>query len=104
MFGGGGGSSFISGHEGCNAILGNSTENNIEMSNQSIHYLGYRFFHTDMIDGNSLMPSPEGNKETGHCTYGAIRIHSVKEVTCDCHVPFNMLRSIFCMVSIYLTI
>ena len=49
--GGGGGSSYISGHNGCNAILESSTQNNIIHSNQSIHYSGYKFTNTIMIDG-----------------------------------------------------
>lgn len=50
--GGGGGSSFISGHEGCDAIDEQSTEQNIIHTGQSIHYSGYYFTNTLMIDGN----------------------------------------------------
>ncbi len=46
-----GGSSFISGHDGCDAILETSTETNIQHSNQSIHYSGLSFTNTLMIDG-----------------------------------------------------
>lgn len=49
---GAGGSSFISGHEGCNAIDKNSTSNNIIHTNQSIHYSNYSFTNTKMIDGS----------------------------------------------------
>ena len=49
--GGGGGSSFISGHEGCDAISELSTENQIIHTGQSIHYSGYLFTNTKMIDG-----------------------------------------------------
>jgi len=48
---GAGGSSFISGHDGCNAIAESSTESNIVHTNQSIHYSTLRFSNTTMIDG-----------------------------------------------------
>ena len=48
---GGGGSSFISGHEGCDAISEQSTEDNIIHTGQSIHYSGLYFTDTVMIDG-----------------------------------------------------
>ena len=50
--GAGGGSSFISGHNGCNAVKEESTEDNIVHTGQSIHYSGYYFTDTFMIDGN----------------------------------------------------
>ena len=49
--GSGGGSSFISGHDGCDAINKNSTFGNIIHTGQSIHYSGYQFTNTIMIDG-----------------------------------------------------
>ena len=48
---GAGGSSFISGHNGCNAIKENSTSDNIIHTGQSVHYSGYQFTNTKMIDG-----------------------------------------------------
>lgn len=47
----GSGSSFISGHEGCDAIAQNSTEGNITHTGQSVHYSQYKFTNTVMIDG-----------------------------------------------------
>ena len=47
----GGGSSFISGHNGCDAIQKSSTESNIVHTGQSVHYSGYQFSNTVMIDG-----------------------------------------------------
>ena len=74
-YGGSGGSSFISGHPGCNAILKNSTSNNnIFHSNTPWHYSGFTFFDTVMIDGNSEMPSINGNTEIGHNGDGYVRI------------------------------
>lgn len=59
--GGGGGSSFISGHSGCNAISESSTESNITHTGQSIHYSGLSFTETVMIDGGSSMPTHDGS-------------------------------------------
>lgn len=48
---GAGGSSFISGHNGCDAIKEESTSSSIVHSGQSVHYSGYKFTNTIMIDG-----------------------------------------------------
>ena len=50
--GGGGGSSFISWHDGCDAITEGSTSSNIVHTGQSVHYSGYVFTNTIMIDGS----------------------------------------------------
>ena len=60
------GSCFISGHPGCNAIKESSTENAIVHTGQPNHYSGLVFTDTEMIDGQSPMPSPKGGTETGH--------------------------------------
>lgn len=89
----GGGSSFISGHEGCDAIKEESTENNIIHTGQSIHYSGLYFTNTLMIDGEGYrwtdkkeeqigMPSHSdnsiimGNSENG---YARITLVSIDE-------------------------
>ena len=69
--GGSGGSSFISGYSGCNAISETSTENAIVHTGQPNHYSGLVFTDTQMIDGQSTMPSPNGGSETGHSGDGA---------------------------------
>jgi hypothetical protein len=69
--GGSGGSSFISGHSGCDAITESSTENAIVHTGQPNHYSGLVFTDTEMIDGQSRMPSPYGGKEPGHSGDGA---------------------------------
>jgi len=63
---GAGGSSFISGYLGCDAIDESSTEDNIIHTGQPNHYSGYVFTNSVMIDGGSTMPSPSGGTETGH--------------------------------------
>lgn len=61
-----GGSSFISGYPGCNAIKESSTESNIVHSDSPNHYSGYIFSNSVMLAGNAVMPSPSGGTETGH--------------------------------------
>ena len=80
------GSSFISGHNGCDAIKEESTEDNIIHTGQSIHYSGYYFIDTLMIDGNGYkwtnqkedytgMPSHvDSSIVTGNTGNGSIRI------------------------------
>ena len=63
---GAGGSSFISGYSGCDAIAESSTEGHIIHTGQANHYSGKVFTNSVMIDGGSAMPSPSGGTETGH--------------------------------------
>ena len=72
--GAGGGSSFISGHTGCNAISSSSTSTNIVHTGQPNHYSGKVFTNTVMKAGNEVMPSPTGGTETGHSGNGYCRI------------------------------
>ena len=65
-----GGSSFISGYSGCDAIAESSTEDNIIHTGQPNHYSGKVFTNPIMIDGGSVMPSPTGSTETGHTGNG----------------------------------
>ncbi len=61
IIGGGAGSSFISGYEGCNAISKDSTEEQIIHTDQPNHYSGYTFTNANMIAGTSSMPTHDGN-------------------------------------------
>ena len=75
-FAGSGGSSFISGHEGCNAVENNVNE--IIHTGQPNHYSGYVFQNTKMIDGNQTMPLIDSLTEEGiHDGFGAFRITSI---------------------------
>ena len=66
------GSCFISGYPGCDAIKESSTENAIVHTGQPNHYSGLVFTDTEMIDGQSSMPSPfGGTDEIGHSGDGA---------------------------------
>ena len=69
---GSGGSSFISGHQGCNAV---KSENDISPSGSPIHYSKIVFSDTVMIRGNSTDMPLAGQKGTGiHNGSGAFRI------------------------------
>ena len=71
-YAGSGGSSFISGHDGCKAITRN--EETIEHSSESFHYSGYVFYKTEMIAGNKTMPLPSGRYGVWDENNGAFRL------------------------------
>ncbi len=58
---GSGGSSFISGYDGCDAIAENSTEDNIIHTGQSVHYSGYKFNNAVMYAGDEEIPTHTGD-------------------------------------------
>ncbi|EAX93791.1 hypothetical protein TVAG_339140 [Trichomonas vaginalis G3] len=82
---GGGGSSFISGYEGCVA-LNSSLNENPSPTNSSIHYSGIKFFNPTMIQGNNEMPlfinSGTINCGIGNKNRGAIRITIISGKKC----------------------
>ncbi|MCR4581170.1 MAG: InlB B-repeat-containing protein, partial [Bacilli bacterium] len=79
-------SSFISGHEGCNAISASSTAGNIVHTGQSVHYSNKSFTNTEMIDAAgckwtnditndcSGQPQPDGTVTAGHTGNGHARV------------------------------
>ena len=72
-FAGSGGSSFISGYEGCKSVK-EQTES-IEHTNTSYHYSGIVFTDTKMIRGNATMPVPYDVTSEGiHSEEGAFRL------------------------------
>ena len=99
--GSGGGSSFISGHNGCDAISESSTSTNIIHTGQSVHYSGYQFYDTVMIDGmgyswtnvkGSKVNMPTYDHTTtivGNGTHGYARIYTLLETSSD-----NTLKSL----------
>ena len=99
-YGGGGGSSYISGHSGCKSILSTSTSTNIEVSNESIHYEGYYFINTIMIDGRSDISSPTRGTERGHTQNGAIRITLIKDLQSCSSRKMNLIINVFIFVFI----
>ena len=66
---GAGGSSFISGHNGCDAILESSIEDYIVHTGQSVHYSKYQFSNTIIIDGNGYNWTTEIGDYTGMPTH-----------------------------------
>jgi hypothetical protein len=71
---GSGGSSFVSGHPGCNAISASSTNTNIIHTGQPNHYSGYKFTETEMKGGNESVKEPDGTFNKGHLGSGVIKI------------------------------
>ena len=71
-----GGSSYISGYEGCNSIASNSTENNIIHTGNATHYSGRYFLYAQMEPGDSYMPlsSNTDSQELGHSGSGHVKI------------------------------
>ena len=51
------------------------------MTNQPVHYSGYKFYDYQMLDGRSQMPSPFGGTEVGHEGDGAVIITKFKIIT-----------------------
>ena len=70
---GAGGSSFISGHNGCIAFPESSLTN--------IHYSGLYFTDTEMKSGDEIFLSPDGEFEKGHIGDGYIRITAISNLT-----------------------
>lgn len=70
-----GGSSYISGHLGCNSIAENSTQDNIKHTGSMIHYSGKYFLYTQMVAGYSYMPTFDGTDEmVGNTSNGYVKI------------------------------
>jgi hypothetical protein len=103
-----GGSSFISGHRGCDAITENSTESKIIHTHYPYHYSNFVFSETMMIDGSgriwenetagdfTKMPNPKGNflsLKKGNGGNGFIRITILAASTC--------FRIRFCRVHLF---
>jgi hypothetical protein len=81
---GAGGSSFVSGYNGCDAITEESTENNIIHTGNSLHYSGLSFIDAQMISGNSSMPSYSGTGTmTGNTGNGYARITFISDLSSD---------------------
>ena len=72
--GGSGGSSFISGHSGCNAVNPSTGAHLGVSTTMTINNVNYVFTNTVMKAGNESMPSPTGGTETGHSGNGYCKI------------------------------
>ena len=71
-------------------------------TNQPVHYSGLKFFDIEMIDGNSIMPSPQGGQETGHQGYGAVSITYLSSLSTPVQCQsFNFRLSLFLFIFLY---
>lgn len=105
-----GGSSFISGHIGCDAISNASTGfDNIIHTGQPVHYSNLSFSFTEMIDGSRAMPKPTkypptslDDYEIGHQGHGFIRISLIEQhyiqTICYCSYNFQQKYLILCIL------
>lgn len=73
VFGGAGGSSFVSGCKGCNSV-DRFPINAVKHTSRPYHFSGYRFTNIIMKSGKDSFLSPSGTQETGHFGNGAIAI------------------------------
>lgn len=74
---GAGGSSFISGHNGCNAV-----DSSGKHTASPVHYSGKKFTSTSMIAGNASMPNPRGSGNiTGNTGNGYAKITLVSIIS-----------------------
>lgn len=81
---GAGGSSFISGYTGCNAIEETSTLENIVHTGNSMHYSGLSFIDSQMINGNTSMPSQDGSTTMiGNSEDGYAKISFISDLSSD---------------------
>ncbi|EAX88659.1 WAG22 antigen precursor, putative [Trichomonas vaginalis G3] len=83
---GSGGSSYVSGYEGCRAIKKSSTVDSISHEDNSIHYLGIVFYSPLIKDGKTPIPCPDPSSsptctETGHYGHGYARITILGQYT-----------------------
>ena len=82
-YAGSGGSSFISGYKGCDAVADSDEVNH---TGTPFHYSGFVFYDSEMIPGNQTMPLPFSNdKGKWNSNSGAFRITLIKYamMTCD---------------------
>ena len=98
---GAGGSSFISGHEGCYAFKIKNSEK--PSSDTNIHYSGLFFTDTIMIAGNKTMPSPNGGNETGHPGDGAIKVSVLYPLYITVVCKTNKFSFVFVLIIIIQT-
>lgn len=80
---GSGGSSYISGYDGCNSIAESSTEENIIHTGNIIHYSGKYFLYTRMESGRNYMPSQsdtttevQGNSGNGYAKITKMKVEN----------------------------
>lgn len=99
-YGGAGGSSYISGHEGC--ISPSPDPDSNESDGTSIHFSGLFFTSTQMLAGDEQMIDPSGSKTKGHFGNGVCRITILPSNFCTndfCFMNFKLFP-IFVFISL----
>ena len=87
-FAGSGGSSFISGHNGCNSVNDSYT---VDHSGGSVHYSGIVFMKPKMIAGNEDMPLPSTSSSGHYDGRGAFRITLI-DYSYQCTIKISPLK------------
>ncbi len=91
---GAGGSSFISGHSGCDAIAENSTEANIIHTGQANHYSDYVFTSTKIVAGNASMPTHDGTSTmVGNAGDGHVKITFIQATVDSTQVAITTTKN-----------
>ena len=80
---GAGGSSFVSGLSGYNAITSTSAPGAIVHTGLPNHFSGLVFTDTSAIAGNASMPAPSGGTQIGNTGNGYARITFLKKINID---------------------
>ena len=75
--GGAGGSSYVSGCEGCRSV-NLFPEDEVVTTKNNVHYSGLQFFDIDMKSGIETFSSPNGESEIGHSGNGHATITIIK--------------------------
>ena len=96
---GAGGSSYVSGHPGCQSFA-TDPDDPLSMQIGSTHYSGLSFSDIIFKDGNETFMSPHGSLEIGHSGGGAIKIKLLGCIylsfqNCSSHVYSFMLLYMF---------
>ena len=77
-----GGSSYVSGCDGCKSVDEESTSfNNLVITNENVHPSGYKFKNISMLQGSATQPNVSSGYSVGHVGngYGKIEILNLSE-------------------------
>ena len=101
---GGGGSSFISGHYGCDAIHeSSSSKENIIHTHQSVHYSRLMFYNTIISNGTFVIPHfKKSFSGKGNTDVGAIRITIIQKKCTNKSTKYNntFLIALFIVITL----
>jgi hypothetical protein len=100
--GSGGGSSFISGHKGCDAINEESTEYNIIHSGSPYHYSNVFFYNTVIKNGDEKFLDPKGKAVIGNVGNGIVVVTKLY-FRYSCRIQTKQSHSVPFVIIILLT-